>query len=682
MSNLIIVESPTKAKTLGRFLGNDYQVMASMGHIRDIPSNKMNIDISKGFEPVYQTSPDKIKVVSQIKKLAKTAKEIYLATDPDREGEAIAYHIAHIISKEAKVKKKLKRITFHQITKSAVEHALEHPGTVNAKLVDAQQARRVLDRLVGYSLSPVLWRKVRRGLSAGRVQSVALRLVVERERQIAAFKPQEYWEIRVLVHPQNQGKSNQFYVDLVKVEGKAIVTGNGDQRRFTVKTGETAAKIVADLKQATYQVAQVTRKTRKLVPKSPYTTSTLQQAAANSLGFTAKRTMSVAQKLYEEGLITYHRTDSVFLAPEAIAMARDYIASNYSNEYLPDKPRYYKTASKSAQEAHEAIRPTDLVGGGKGLSGMDAAAAKLYQLIWRRFVSSQMTDAIYDATTIDVLAQSGDRKYELRANGSILKFDGWKKVYGPSKPKKSKSGEQDETEVILPDVNQADLLCYDDLTSQQKFTTPPPRYNDASIVKALESLGIGRPSTYAPTISTLIARGYMERVERRYIPTAVGMTVTDFLVKNFDQIMDYHFTASMEDDLDKIAEGKRAFVPMMKEFWRPFHKQVDKVVDKADRVKVPVESTGEKCPECGAKEKGELVIRTGRYGKFISCNRFPECKYTAQYRETVGDLKCEKCGQGDVLVKKTRTGRTFYGCSRYPDCDWASWSKPGEKKES
>lgn len=667
---LVIVESPTKAKTLNRFLGNDYKVVASMGHIRDIPSNKMNIDIEHDFEPTYAVADDKQKTVKEIEKLAKSAEEIYLATDPDREGEAIAYHIQYLLHQALKQRRDYKRITFHQITKAAVEEAIAHAGTVNQQLVDAQQARRILDRLVGYSLSPVLWRKVRRGLSAGRVQSVALRLIVEREREIEKFKPKEYWEITVAVAPQKR-QTDQFWVELTHIGKKKIITGKGDDRRFVVNSQDKAETIVTDLQKAAYTVKEVDRKEKKRQPKPPFTTSTLQQAAANSLGYTSKRTMSVAQKLYEQGYITYHRTDSFHLAAEAINMARDYIGTKIGAEYLPEKPRLYVTKSKSAQEAHEAIRPTDIAKFGKELENVDAAAVKLYNLIHKRFLACQMVDAIFDATTIKVEA-ANNQIYQLKATGSILKFDGFLKVY------KAKSSKEDEV-ILLPELSQGDNLDYKDLKHEQKFTQPPPRFNDASIIKMLEQLGIGRPSTYAPTISTLLARGYMERNDRRFYPTAVGITVTDFLVKNFDEVMEYGFTAEMENDLDKIAEGTKEWVPMMKDFWKPFDKKVDAVIDKAERVKVPVEKTGDKCPECGKEHGGELVIRTGRFGKFISCSRFPECKHTDTYQETVDDITCEKCNQGEVVIKKTRKGRTFYGCSRYPDCDWASWTKPETK---
>ncbi len=659
---LVIVESPTKAKTLGRFLGKDYEVMASMGHIRDLPSNGMNIEIEKDFEPNFELVKGKGKIVKEMQQKAKGASQVYLAMDPDREGEAIASHVKYALEHGLKKKKlDFKRITFHQITKQAVDEAIANAGKINDKLVDAQHARRVLDRLVGYSLSPVLWRKVRRGLSAGRVQSVALRLVVEREREIEAFKEKEYWDIKVEVEKEK----DKFWVDLVKVEGKDTVIGKADERKFLISSQDKAKPIVADLKKAKYTVVSVERKERKRYAKPPFTTSTLQQAAGNRLGWTGKRTMSVAQSLYEQGLITYHRTDSTYLAGEAVAAARDYIEKEMGKEYLPEKPTFYKTKSKSAQEAHEAIRPTGVKVDPKSLnSDVDAAGKKLYLMIWRRYVASQMMPAIYDATTV-VVDGKGEKDYQLKATGSIMKFEGWLKVY---------DGKQEE-EVELPVLTQGDGLAYQDIAFEQKFTQPPPRYNDASLVKTLEELGIGRPSTYAPTISTLMGRGYMERNEKRFEPTPVGMTVTDFLTENFKDVMDYDFTAEMENELDEIAQGERDWVGMMKEFWQPFNKKVETVTEKAPRAKVPVEKTGEKCPEC---KEGELVIRSGRFGKFISCSRFPECKYTAKYEETVDGMKCEKCGKGEIVIKRTRKGRTFYGCSRYPECDFASWTKPNK----
>jgi DNA topoisomerase-1 len=689
--NLVIVESPTKAKTLNKFLGKDYEVMASAGHVRDLPSNKMNIDIDHDFKPHYELSEGKEQLVKKLASTAKKAKAVYLAMDPDREGEAIAYHVEYLLKKGLPKDKEFKRITFHQITKNAVEEAIAHAGKIDKKLVDAQQARRVLDRLVGYSLSPVLWRKVRRGLSAGRVQSVALRLVVEREREIEAFKPQEYWEVGVLVKPDGK---EPFWVSLNSVEGKAIEAGKGDQKIYTVNSEKVVVPIVADLKSCSYKVAKVEKKEKKQSPKPPYTTSTLQQAAANAFGWTAKRTMTIAQQLYERGLITYHRTDSLNLANEAVAAARSMIETKYGPAYLPASPRYFKTKSKNAQEAHEAIRPTNADKDLKELNGdIDAAQAKLYQLIWRRFVSCQMADAIFDATRIDVEAK-GHKTYGLKATGAVMKFAGWKIVYGNAKRKAQNSkpelktensdasNSKTEDETILPDVVAEEKLVYKDLHHEQKFTQPPPRYNDASIVKKLEELGIGRPSTYAPTIGTLISRAYMERKDRKFYPTAVGLAVVDFLSEYFKTVMDYGFTAKMEDSLDEIALGNAKWVPVIREFWNPFNKLVGEVTKNSKRVEVPVEKTGKPCPLCGDKEKGEIIIRTGRFGKFYSCSRFPECKYTANFKQTIEGMKCEKCQQGDVVIKRTRTGRTFYGCSRYPECDWASWADPRKKTEA
>lgn len=671
--NLVIVESPTKAKTLTRFLGKEYVIEASRGHVRDIPGNKMNIDIDNDFEPVYEVVEGRQGLVAELAKKAAKASGVYLAMDPDREGEAIAYHVHYLLTHDSKGKKTklnvpFKRITFHQITKAAVEQAIAKAGSIDDKLVDAQQARRVLDRLVGYSLSPVLWRKVRRGLSAGRVQSVALRLVVEREREIEAFKPQEFWEIKSLVSPQKEEKS-QFWVSLFQVGKDKIENTKEGVRQFLVNSKQVAEPIIIDLKTAHYQVESVVKKEKKQYPKPPYTTSTLQQAAANSLGWTGKRAMAVAQQLYEKGLITYHRTDSLHLAPEAVAMVREFVESKYGQDYLPEKPNFYKTKSKSAQEAHEAIRPTDVSNQPTAQSGLDTAQAKLYGLIWKKFVASQMVPAIFDATIIVVLATKAEREYRLKATGAVMKFAGWRRVYGAG------AEGVDLDDVLLPEVSHEQRLDFLKLEHEQKFTEPPPRYNDASLVKELERLGIGRPSTYAPTIGTLITRGYMERIERRYHPSAVGMTVTDFLVKNFDSIMEYGFTANMEDELDKIAEGKRKWVPVLKEFWQPFHSKVESVADKAERVQIPVEKLDEPCPECGKESGGELVIRSGRFGKFISCSRFPDCKHTARIENKI-KMKCPECKEGDIVIKRSKKGRNFFGCNRYPECDYATWNDP------
>lgn len=654
--DLIIVESPTKARTLSRFLGSQYSVEATMGHIKDLPKSKLGVDIEHDFAPDYQIVERQTKTIKDLLSEAKKAKAIYLATDPDREGEAISSHVAEIFD-ENKIKKETKRIVFHEITKSAVEEAIGHPRKVDKNLVDAQIARRVLDRLVGYKLSPLLWKKVRRGLSAGRVQSVAVRLIVEREREIEAFKPVEYWEIIVTVKSAN----GPFDVDLIKQDDKKIEIHNEKE----------AQTVVADLNKANYIVSDVRKKEVHKNPYAPFTTSTMTQAAARLFGWSAKKTMTMAQRLYENGLITYHRTDSLNLATSAVNSARDFITNEYGKEYLPEAPRFYKTKSKSAQEAHEAVRPTDVFVKKdhtklEKLDGNDTK--KLYELVWKRFVACQMTPSIYDQTAIDVTAlrQAQGKQYLLRASGQVMKFDGWRRAM-------PKGG--DEEVVILPEVSKDEVLQLIKVHSDQKFTQPPARFNEASLIKTLEALGIGRPSTYAPTISTIQIRNYVEKKDGKFFATPVGSAVTEFLVKNFPDTFEYDFTAQMEGNLDKVAEGTIKWKDDLKKFYTPFEKKLKDVEKNAERVKIEVEKLGKPCPECGTEHKGELVIRVGRFGKFISCSRFPECKYTAKYVEKI-DMECPKCGEGEVIVKKTGKGRSFYGCSRYPDCDWASWKNP------
>lgn len=650
--NLIVVESPTKAKTLSRFLGKDYVVEATMGHIKDLPKSKLGVDIKHGFEPDYQLVERQAKTVRTLLSQAKKAKKIYLATDPDREGEAISSHVAEIFD-ENKVDKETKRIVFHEITQSAVEEAIGHPREVDKNLVDAQIARRVLDRLVGYKLSPLLWKKVRRGLSAGRVQTVAVRLIVEREKEIASFVPSEYWEIASEV--KKVGEDAAFFASLVKIGNKAAKIHSKDE----------ADKIVAELQKAAHRVLAVRKKEIKKHPYPPFTTSTMTQAAARLFGWSAKKTMTMAQRLYENGLITYHRTDSLNLASAAVQSARDFIVSEYGKEYLPAAPRFYKTKSKSAQEAHEAIRPTDVFVKKdhkklEKLNGNDTK--KLYELIWRRFVGCQMTDSVYDQTTIDVAALD----YLLRASGQVMKFDGWRRAM----PK----GEKEEV-VNLPHVNEGEELLLVRVVSEQKFTQPPPRFNEASLIKTLEALGIGRPSTYAPTISTIQARSYVEKKDGKFFATAVGTAVVAFLLKNFADTFDYDFTAQMESNLDKVAEGVIKWKDSICDFYTPFEKKLEDVEKNSERVKIETEKLGLPCPECGREYQGELVVRIGRFGKFISCSRFPECKYTDKYIEKI-NMECPKCSEGEVIVKKSGKGRTFYGCSRYPKCDWASWKNP------
>ena len=650
MNKFIIVESPTKAKTLSKFLGSDYTVDSTKGHIFDLPKSKLSIDIENNFKPDYQPIEKKKSTISDLKKKAKQATEIYIATDPDREGEAIAGHVQEIIEKAKKKSTKLSRISFHEITQKAVEEAIAHPSMVNQNLVDAQIARRVLDRLVGYKLSPLLWKKVRRGLSAGRVQSVAVRLIVERENEIKAFKPEEYWEIYANLF-STENKNSKFTATLVKQE---------------VSKKEQADKILKDLETAKYKVADVKKREVKKSPFPPFTTSTMTQAAARSFGWSAKKTMSAAQKLYEEGLITYHRTDSLNLSVDAVNVARKFIEKEYGKEYLPEKAHFYKTNSKSAQEAHEAIRVTDL-NLDQSVIASEYGEQKLYDLIRRRFLACQMSQAVYSETTIDVLAESKENKdsYQLRASGQIMKFDGWRKLFNI-----------DKEIIILPEVVKDKGLTKEKIWGDQKFTLPPARYNEASLIKTLEKLGIGRPSTYAPIISTIQVRAYVEKKEKNFFPTTIGFAVTEFLVKNFPEELEYSFTAGMEEDLDRIAEGKIKWAAEMKKFWVPFEKKLGSVEKTAERVKIETEKLGVHCPDCA---EGELVVRTGRFGKFISCSLFPECKHTEKFLDKVG-IKCPDCKEGDVIVKKAKRGN-FYGCSRYPDCKFASWKLPKKEEE-
>lgn len=653
---LVIVESPTKTKSLSKYLGKDYEIMASMGHIRDLPESKFGLEIKekgKGFEfvPEYKIMEGKEPQVKKLVAAAKKADEVILASDPDREGEAISYHVSYLL-KDALKKKKVpfKRIAFHSITKEAILDALEHPREVDMNLVDAQQGRRFLDRLVGFKLSPILWKKVRRGLSAGRVQSVALRLVVDKEREIEAFKPVEYWQIKVEVQTD---KGEVIVAELVKQNGK----------KFEVGDGVTAKKVVEDLENGKYLIADIVKKERKASPHPPFKTSTMQQASANVLGWSAKRTMSVAQKLYELGNITYHRTDSLNLAPVALEAIRGFVGNTMGKNYLSDTARVFKTGGKVvAQEAHEAIRPTHMEISPEKFSPEDPKMAadlqKLYGLIWRRTIACQMSDAIFDDTKLVI--ETGN--YGLQANGEIIKFDGWKKLYEKEK----------KEAIVLPSVSKGEELKKKKVIADQKFTQPPARYNDAGLIKELEKRGIGRPSTYAAIISTIVDRNYVEQKDRRFVPTNIGLAVVDFLKENFPKEIDYEFTATMESSLDEIAEGKLKYDTMLSNFWGEFKDKLLKVDKDAARVTVPVEKTGEKCPEC---KEGDIVVRSGRFGKFLSCSRYPECKYKAKYIRYFEGAKCEKCGKR-VVINRTKTGRDFYGCEDYPKCDWASWNKP------
>lgn len=665
MKHLVIVESPTKAKTISRFLGSDYVIKFSMGHIIDLPKSKLGIDIKDNFHPQYEVIADKKKLISELQTAAKGVDAVLLATDPDREGEAISANIQEILMDgKAKIKKDMfKRIVFHEITEGAIKAALDSPREVDEHLVGAQTARRVLDRLVGYQISPVLWKKVRRGLSAGRVQSVALRLLVEREREVEQFGKENYWTIHALLHNKEVKTPTEFElieINKEKIEVKKKLTlydGEYSFGKTVIDTQEKADSVVADLGKKAFVVADVTTRETKRSPYPPFTTSTLQQQAAQRYGLPGKRTMSLAQKLYEEGYITYHRTDSVTMSPVAIKQIREYVEREYGDRYIPTAPRSYFTKQKNAQEAHEAIRPTKIMHKADRVrADLGDSYAKLYDLIWKRAVAAQMTDALIESTGVIVDTQKGETNYRLKANGSVLVFEGFLKL----------------TPQALDDNRLPKFTVGEDLTLVQARadsheTTPPPRYNDASLIKTLEEKGIGRPSTYASIISTITDRGYVERVERKFIPTAVGMAVNDFLVKNFSTIDDIPFTAAMEDELDRIATGEKNWKAMMKDFYQPFEKTIAEV-ENAERVKIPVEDTGETCPDC---KEGEVVVRTGRFGKFFSCSRFPECRFTKPFVEETS-VVCPKDG-GKVVIKKTRKGRKFFGCSNYPNCEFAAW---------
>jgi DNA topoisomerase-1 len=668
---LILVESPTKAKTLSRLLGSTYTVEATMGHVRDLPKAELGVDVEKNFVPRYIIPRAKAKRVGELKDIAAKADSIILATDPDREGEAIAWHISKIV--EASNKKQgtrnkdkgvdsFKRIVFHEITETAIKEALLHPRELDLKLVDAQQARRVLDRLVGYKLSPLLWKKLsKRWLSAGRVQSVTVRLIVEREREIEKFEKQAYWTIE----GQFKAKDATVAAELMSHDGKKyeetlvfqLFDGTYTIKKTSIVTRESADATIKDL-QSPFIVSSVDKKEIKRNPLPPYTTSTLQQDAGRKLYYSAKKTMQVAQKLYEEGLITYHRTDSVNLSEKFLSESRQYIEKTYGRKYLPDAPRKYQTKSKVAQEAHEAIRPTDVRRTEETLNNegeLHRDHHRLYELIWKRALACQASEAIFDSTTVTITSQNG---YLFETQGSVVKFDGFLAILG-----------RDSDETIIPPVAVGDSLVLSEAIPSEHTTLPPPRYTEASLVKALEEKGIGRPSTYAPIISTILDRQYVVKEEKKLVPTDLGNSVTDFLVQYFANIMDLPFTAHLEDDLDAIANGEKTWEPVIAEFYGPFEKELNTTYDTAEKVEVPVEELGEACPDCGHP----LVIRMGRYGKFIACSTFPACKYTRQYAEKI-DMKCPRCG-GDIVVKKSRRGKMFYGCSNYPKCNFAAWKK-------
>ena len=668
-NKLVIVESPAKARTIGRFLGRDYQVKASVGHVRDLYKSKLSVDVDHDFQPIYYVPRDKKKLVKELKAAVDHATEVYLATDPDREGEAIAWHVQEATGLNPE---RAKRVVFHEITQSAVDEAFQHARTIDMQLVDAQQARRILDRLVGYKISPLLWRNVRRGLSAGRVQSVALRLVVEREREIEAFVPEEYWSI-VADLAKREAEKRHFLAKLHRIDGKT----------FKIRTGEEAQTIVSELEQAEWVVTRVKKGTRQRRPYAPFTTSTMQMEASRKLNFNARRTMRTAQALYEGiklgeegavGLITYMRTDSTNVAREAQEQARAFIADRYGESYVPKKPPVYKTKARSAQEAHEAIRPTSVFRTPERVKPyLNSDQYRLYTLIWQRFVASQMPPAIYDTLTIDVEAGPvGEKKrYLFRATGSSLRFPGFLKVYEPAKTMEEKRKEEEALEnKEIPPLTEGELLDLLKLIPEQHFTQPPPRYTEASLVKALEQYGIGRPSTYATILSTIQDRGYVEKKGKFFYPTPLGMTVNDLLVQHFDRYINVDFTARMEEELDRIARGEEDRVHVLRAFYGPFQQAVEVAGATMKPQHVEPEKIGEACPECG----GDLVIREGRYGKFIGCANYPTCKYTRPIVDDTG-VKCPKDG-GRIVKKRSRKGRIFYGCENWPKCDFVTWREP------
>ncbi len=658
---LVIVESPAKARTVGRFLGRGYTVKASVGHIRDLLRSQLSVDVENDFKPKYRVPNDKRPIMKELKKLASTAKEVYLATDLDREGEAIAWHLMEAAEIDPKT---ARRVVFHEITKSAIDHSFASPREIDMDLVNAQQGRRILDRLVGYGISPILWAKVRGRLSAGRVQSVALRMIVEREREIDDFMPVEYWSIGAELKPKSVKKT--FIAKLAQI----------DKKKPELSSEKIVKPIVVDMEKADYQISKIKRGIRKRKAPAPFITSTLQQDASRRLGFTAKRTMAVAQQLYEgiggEGLITYMRTDSTNLAESAVAEARAFIRSEFGGEYLPKTAPKYKTRAKGAQEAHEAIRPTSANRTPPSLkSQLNASQMKLYNLIWQRFIASQMESVVYDTLKVEVLAKTSAHEYLLRASGSSIKFAGFLAVYGDKRNLNKQKGENgDENADIPTGLEEGQVQKLVRLLPKQHFTQPPPRFSEASLVQTLEENGIGRPSTYAPTLSTIQARGYAVRVDKRLEPTETGITVNDLLVKYFPDIVDFGFTARMEARLDKVAEGEEEWMNVIRDFYTPFAKELEIAKKEMPTTKQEPEKIGRACPECGH----DLVYRFGRYGKFISCSDFPKCRYTEPWLDKIGIL-CPEDG-GDLIKRKTRKNRVFYGCANYPNCEFTSWKRP------
>ncbi|HXH21611.1 MAG TPA: type I DNA topoisomerase [Dehalococcoidia bacterium] len=704
--DLVIVESPAKARTLSGILGDGYEITASIGHVRDLPTSKLGVDVERDFEPQYVVPREKKEVVGRIREAAARAGTVYLATDPDREGEAISWHLVEAADLRGRP---YRRVVFHEITPQAVREAFQHPRDIDSALVDAQQARRILDRLVGYKISPVLSKKVRRGLSAGRVQSPALRMVVEREREIQNFVPREYWTIDAVL--AKEGVEPAFSARLRGVAG---------QRTFEIPSGDDARRIETELRSASYVVKTVRRRDQHRRPAPPFTTSTLQQEASRRFGFTARRTMALAQQLYEgiamrgsgpTGLITYMRTDSTNLAEAAVNEIRGFVAQRFGADFLPSAPRVYKSR-KGAQEAHEAIRPTSVLRApdSPDLRGLTNDQRRLYTLIWQRTVACQMADAVLDSVSVDIDARTADgaRTYHLRATASAVRFPGYRQVYEEARDDDSADQPAGPP---LPELDAGDPLQLRELKPEQHFTEPPPRYTEATLVKALEENGIGRPSTYAAIMSTLQERGYVERVERQLRPTELGFVVNDFLTDQFPDYVDIKFTAELEEELDEIAGGVRTWRPVVREFYNPLERRLRE----AESAPIVAQETGEVCPESGHP----LIRRFGRYGPFLACTGYPDCRYTRPDKEdeqaTETDEQCDVCGSpmvakrgrfgpflacsrypeckgtkpllvktgipcpldgGEIVERQSKKGRRFYGCSNYPKCDYTSWQRP------
>ncbi len=670
IGKLVIVESPAKARTIGKFLGKGYSVKASLGHVRDLLRSQLSVDVTNNFTPKYRIMSDRLALVKELRQDAAAAAEIYLATDLDREGEAIAWHLGEALKVEPE---RVRRVVFHEITKTAIKNAFENPREINSNLIDAQQARRILDRLVGYSLSPLLWAKIRGRLSAGRVQSVAVRLVVDREREIDQFEPVEYWTLHAELSKLAETSDKIFSAALHTIGGQRV----GRDKDVPLDTQAALEPVLKDLEHAAWSVSNVKRGERKRNPAPPFTTSTLQQDASRRLGYTARRTMAVAQSLYEGvdlagngsvGLITYMRTDSLNVAAEAQAEVRELVTERYGADSLPATAPMYKTKAKGAQEAHEAIRPTSAMRTPEQVQAdLTRDQFRLYQLIWRRLVASQMLPAIYETVAAEIDAAAQNQNYGFRASGSLLRFPGFLQVYEETVDEDAQT-EEDETEV--PPLETGDALQLQKLLPEQHFTQPPPRFTEASLIKVLEENGIGRPSTYAPTITTIQARGYVLSESRRLMPTAIGIQVTDMLMEHFSDVLDVSFTKKMEEELDAIAEGERQWVPVIGEFYGPFAKQVERAQAEIEVVPQVPEYVDKDCPKCSQR----LLVRYGRYGKFVACSGFPDCRHVEPLLEKIG-VPCPTC-TADLVERRTRKGRSFFGCIKYPECEWTSWKRP------